>query len=169
MYDGNYYRLMAEYNQWMNQKIYSVCAELPDEKRKENLGAFFKSIHGTLNHLIWADRVWLGRLSGQSFPVGPMGEDVYADFETMHKERAKMDAFILDWAQSLREVWLVEPYQFTSVQDGKIRRAPAWVFVTQVFNHQTHHRGQLTTLLKQLGHDPGPTDIPWIPGVVEYA
>jgi len=60
MYDGNYYQLMAEYNCWMNQNIYLVCSEIPDEKRKQDLGAYFKSIHGTLNHLLYGDRVARG-------------------------------------------------------------------------------------------------------------
>lgn len=167
MYTGNYATLMAEYNQWMNQKLYSVCSEIPDDKRKADLGAFFKSIHGTLNHLLWADRIWLRRLTGEPFVVGNLGADLFSDFEVLRVERNTLDEFILVWAKSLRDEWLSSEYTFTSVQDGKTRRGPAWVFVTQIFNHQTHHRGQITTLIKQLGFDPGVTDIPWLPGVVE--
>ena len=146
MYQGNYYQLMSEYNRWMNQRLYSVCADIPDEKRKADLGAFFKSIHGTLNHILWADRIWLRRFTGEPFVVGKMGEDVYADFETLRAERDTLDEFILDWARNLRADWLAGLYKFTSVQDGKTRRGPAWVFVTQLFNHQTHHRGQVDDL-----------------------
>ena len=167
MYDGNYYRLMAEYNRWMNQKLYSVCADIPDEKRKADLGAFFRSIHGTLNHILWADRIWLRRFTGEPFPVGKMGEDIHEDFGALRIDREELDKFIYDWAGNLRQEWLTGPYEFTSVQGGKTRRGPAWVFVTQLFNHQTHHRGQVTTLIKQLGYEPGVTDIPWLPGVVE--
>jgi uncharacterized damage-inducible protein DinB len=60
----SYYQLMADYNHWMNQKLYAICAEIPDEKRKEDLGAFFQSIHGTLNHLLYGDRAWMGRFTG---------------------------------------------------------------------------------------------------------
>ena len=94
--------------------------------------------------------------------------EVITDFGELRVEREKMDAFILDWASTLREDWLGKPFEFKSRLDGKTRRAPAWVFVTQLFNHQTHHRGQLTTLIKQLGYDPGATDIPWMPGAVEF-
>ena len=169
MYDGNYYCLMAEYNRWMNQKLYSVCADIPDEKRKADLGAFFRSIHGTLNHILWADKIWLRRFTGEPFLVGKMGEDIYEDFEALRIDREELDKFIYDWTRNLRQEWLTGPYEFTSVQDGKTRRGPAWVFVTQLFNHQTHHRGQVTTLIKQLGYEPGVTDIPWLPGVVECA
>ena len=71
---------MAEYNCWMNGKLYAVCAEIPDEERKTDLGAFFKSIHGTLNHLLWGDRIWLWRFTDHPFPVTPIGEEIYADF-----------------------------------------------------------------------------------------
>ena len=168
MYAGNYYRLMAEYNHWMNARLFTVCADIPDEKRKADLGAFFRSIHGTFNHLLWADRVWLRRFTGKEFVVGKMGVDLYEDFATLRAEREQLDAFMLAWASELRADWLTTPFAFTSMQDGRTRRAPAWIFVTQLFNHQTHHRGQITTLIKQLGFDPGVTDIPWLPGAVEF-
>lgn len=167
MYDGNYYRLMADYNRWMNRQLYCVCANIADDRRRADLGAFFKSIHGTLNHLLWADRIWLRRFTGEPFVVGKMGEDVCADFDALARERTQLDEFIVAWASGLNAAWLAAPFAFTSVQDGKTRRGPAWVFVTQLFNHQTHHRGQITTLIKQLGFEPGVTDIPWIPGVIE--
>jgi len=168
MYNGTPYQLMAEYNRWMNHNLYAVCAEIPDEKRKADLGAFFKSIHGTLNHILWGDRTWLRRFTDQSFPSSRIGEDIFADFNELRVEREKLDDFIFDWAKDLKSDWFAQPLQFTSTIDGKTRRGPAWVFVTQFFNHQTHHRGQVTTLVKQLGYDPGVTDIPWLPGAVEY-
>jgi uncharacterized damage-inducible protein DinB len=60
---------MARYNRWMNERLYECCSRLPDEARKRDMGAFFKSIHGTLNHLLLADRVWLGRFTGKPFVV----------------------------------------------------------------------------------------------------
>ncbi len=164
----NHSQLLADYNRWMNCKLYAVCAEIPDEKRKADLGAFFKSIHGTLNHILWADRVWLGRFTGQSLTTAHLGQELFADFAELRAERERADTFILDWTQNLGADWLAQPFQFKSGIDGKTRRAPAWVFVAQLFNHQTHHRGQVTTLVKQLGYDPGTTDIPWMPGAVEY-
>lgn len=168
MYQGNYYLLMAEYNQWMNQKLYAVCATIPDEKRKADVGAFFKSIHSTFNHLLWGDRAWLRRFAAHSSPITPLGEDIYTDFKELQAEREKIDELILVWAKALREDWLAQPLEFKSMIDGKTRKAPSWVFVTQMFNHQTHHRGQITTLIKQFGYEPGVTDIPWLPGAVEF-
>ena len=168
MYDGNYHSLMAEYNQWMNHKLYSGCADIPDDKRKSDLGAFFKSIHGTLNHILWGDRVWMRRFTSHPFPQTRLGEDIYADFAELRAARAETDQFILTWAAALDDAWLARPFRFTSTIDAKTRSAPAWIFVAQLFNHQTHHRGQVTTLMKQLGYEPGTTDIPWLPGAVEY-
>lgn len=168
MYQGNHYQLMAEYNRWMNQKLYAVCAEIPDEKRKTDLGAFFKSIHGTLNHLLWGDRAWLRRFEQYSLPITPIGEEIYSDFTELRVERETTDESILNWVRTLREDWLDRPLEFTSMLDGKTRRGPRWLFLTQMFNHQTHHRGQITTLIKQLGYEPGVTDIPWMPGAIEY-
>lgn len=162
-----YYALMAQYNQWMNQKLYAVCTDIPDDKRKADLGAFFKSIHSTFNHMLWADRIWLGRFTGQDFAVGKLGEDIYADFATLRLEREKLDAFIIAWAKGLNPDDLQQPLQYTSGIDHKTRKGTLWVFVAQLFNHQTHHRGQITTLIKQLGYEPGVTDIPWMPGAIE--
>ena len=169
MYSGNYYQLMADYNQWINQKLYTVCAGLSDEQRKSDRGAFFKSIHGTLNHILWGDRAWLTRFKVHAYPQARMGEDLYADFDQLHAERQAMDAIISQWAGTLRDDWLQQPLTFTSIIDAKTRSAPAWIFVTQLFNHhQTHHRGQVTTLIKQFGVDPGVMDIPWLPGAIDY-
>lgn len=163
----NPYRLMAEYNRWMNGKLYAVCSDIADEKRKADLGAFFRSIHGTLNHILWADRLWLRRFDVHAYPMTPMGQDLYADFSQLRAEREQTDALIRQWVEGLRDEWLAQRFEFTSLSDGKTRRASMWVFMTQFFNHQTHHRGQVTTLIKQLGYEPGITDIPWMPGAME--
>ncbi len=165
MYTGTYYQLMATYNQWMNQRLYAVCAQIPDTVRKQEMGAFFKSIHGTLNHLLWADQVWLSRFTDRPSPRTPLGQNVCDRFDTLRQKRDELDRFIVDWADQLDPNWLLQPFEYTSMVDGVTRRIPTWVLVTHLFNHQTHHRGQVTTLVKQLGFDPGVTDIPWSSGV----
>lgn len=165
MGDRNYYEMMANYNQWMNQKLYKICAEILDEKRKEDRGAFFKSIHGTLNHLLYGDRAWMGRFINEPFSVTKIGQELYADFDELRKEREQTDLEIVKWSKNITAEWLEKPFEYTSSVDGKTRILPTWVLVTHMFNHQTHHRGQLTTLLSQLGCDPGITDIPWLPSL----
>jgi uncharacterized damage-inducible protein DinB len=163
MIDPSYCQLMAQYNRWMNQKLYAICAEIPDTERKQDRGAFFKSIHGTLNHLLDGDRTWIERFTGKPFSSRKIGGELYFDFEQLRQEREQLDQEILAWTQTLSAEWLAQPFEYTSNVDGKTRTLPAWTLATHLFNHQTHHRGQLTTLLTQIGHDPGVTDLPWLP------
>ncbi len=167
MYRGDNYSLMADYNAWMNTTLYEAAAGLSDEARKRDLGAFFKSLHGTLNHILFADLIFLARFTGSDLPEGDFGGERHDDFETLRAERETTDARILDWIASLDRAWLADALTFTSMIDGKTRTLPRWAMVTQMFNHQTHHRGQATTLLKQLGVDPGVTDIPWLPALYQ--
>jgi uncharacterized damage-inducible protein DinB len=163
-YPETCYKLMAEYNQWMNQRLYALCAEIPDQERRRDRGAFFKSIHGTLNHLLFGDRIWMGRFIGQPFQA-KIGDELCHTFEELHQQRQITDQHIIEWAGDLSQEWLNQPFRYTSGVDGKTREFPAWILVTHLFNHQTHHRGQVTTLLSQMGYDPGVTDIPWLPGL----
>ncbi len=163
MYPHNHFELMARYNQWMNDKLYQVCAAIPDEERKQDLGAFFKSIHGTLNHLLYGDQAWMGRFTQKPFQVTAIGQELYADFAALQAERIVTDQQILDWSRKLSPEWLASSFEYRSNVDGKTRVLPAWILVTHMFNHQTHHRGQVTTLIKQLGYEPGITDLPWLP------
>ena len=165
MITPDYCRLMARYNRWMNERLYALVAKLPDAERKLDRCAFFGSIHGTLNHLLWGDRMWLGRFAGPACTYPQFGADMFADFAELSREREITDRDLLDWAGNVSAEWLAGPLTYSSVVDGKTRRLPAAVAAVHLFNHETHHRGQLTTLLKQAGIDPGATDLPWLPGV----
>jgi len=156
---------MARYNRWMNGRIYAACAVIPEDERRRDMGAFFGSIHGTLNHLLWGDTVWMSRFTGRQRPVGGPAEEMYADFDELRSAREAMDAEILDWAEGIDEEWLARELSWTSGVDATTRTQPIWFLAAHLFNHQTHHRGQLTTLLMQLGNDPGVTDLPWLPGM----
>jgi uncharacterized damage-inducible protein DinB len=158
----DHYALMARYNRWMNEKLHAICANLSDAERKQDRGAFFKSVHGTLNHLLFGDVVWMARFQQREGPTRIIAE-LHADFGELRAAREVMDARILDWTATLTPQWLAAPFTFTSNVDRKTRTLPGWVLVAQLFNHQTHHRGQLTTLLSQLGIDPGVTDIHFLP------
>src|SRR6187397_2241506 len=113
MFDGTYALLMAEYNQWMNGRLYAGCAQLADEERKRDRGAFFKSIHGTLNHLLLGDRIWMGRFTGDTErhtsrdgagnPIAfrSLSQELYADFAVLSSERARTDEDIVAYVQAL--------------------------------------------------------------------
>jgi uncharacterized damage-inducible protein DinB len=165
LYPGTQTSLFAEYNRWMNEKIYAAARTLTDEERKKDLGAFFKSVHGTLNHLLWGDTVWLARFRGTPVSLPPSGTILFDDFDELSSARAEKDGEILTWAGSVTEEWLARPNTWTSGMYGLTFHHPTWALVLQMFNHQTHHRGQVTTLLMQLGVDPGVTDIPMLPAL----
>lgn len=158
---------MARYNAWMNDRIYECCERLSDAERKLDRGAFFRSIHGTLNHLLLGDRLWLSRFLARDFHVRTLADELYADFAALRRERTKTDAGILEWVQVLDEDRLAGSLEFRSMVGNKHRKFPMWFAVQQFFNHQTHHRGQVTTLLMQAGIDPGVTDLLWVPGMEE--
>ena len=161
-----YCQLMARYNRWMNERLYALCAGLDDDERKRDRGAFFGSIHGTLNHLLWGDLMWLGRFLDAPCTAPAFGAAMFADFAELAGEREATDRKILDWAGNVTPAWLEGTLVYTSRVDGRTRELPRAVAAVHLFNHGTHHRGQLTTLIKQAGRDPGVTDLPWLPGVV---
>lgn len=154
---------MAVYNRWMNDKCYAAAAELTDEERKRDLGAAFGSVHGTLNHLLLADQAWLQRFRGEAVTMKAPDQELYADFDQLREARRRMDDEIAAWAEGLEEAFGERPFRFYSVSYGKERAVPGWSVVAHLFNHQAHHRGQLTTLLSQLGQEVAPTDLPWMP------
>ena len=155
----------ARYNRWMNEKLYGLAATLGDEARKRDTGAFFKSIHGTFNHLLLADRVWLARFHGVESPPGFMGpggirsldQELYADFDELRRERALTDDALTALVSELTPERLLAPLVYKRL--GQVNETPLWWAVAHLFNHQTHHRGQVTTLFTQQGCDPGSTDL----------
>jgi len=158
---------MARYNQWMNQRLYELCAALADEQRKQDLGAFFKSIHGTLNHILVADRIWMGRFTGIPSTCTALDQELYSDFAELRQARAVEDHGIVAWADALTDEQLSGNLSYMSLVNPQPRAYPLWFVVSHFFNHQTHHRGQITTLLMQLGVDPGITDLIMLPGYQE--
>lgn len=155
---------LARYNTWMNEKLYALAATLSDEERKRDRSAFFKSIHGTFNHLLVADRIWLSRFTGVVAPDGFMApgirsldQELYADFSELRRQRALTDQALSSWVAELTAERLAAPLVF--MRRGHKVESPLWWSVAHVFNHQTHHRGQVTTLFTQHGLDPGSTDL----------
>jgi len=156
------YQAFARYNQIMNQRVYEICSGISDEIRKQDRGAFFKSIHRTLDHLILGDRAWMNRLSDKTYTIVKIGDDLFDDFDEMARARVDLDSDICQWTSTLTDDWLSSELTWTTTIDGTQRTQPHWLLVSQIFNHQTHHRGQLSTLLNQAGYDIGVTDLPRI-------
>jgi uncharacterized damage-inducible protein DinB len=165
MIDAAYCQLLARYNRWMNERLYAAVATLPEAERTRDRGAFFGSIQRTLSHLVWADRTWLARFGGPAYSQPGYGADLYVDFASLQRDRDEADTDILSWAGRVTPAWLEADLDYTRKADGRTVRLAGWVAATHLFNHATHHRGQVTTLMKQAGVDPGVTDLPWMPGV----
>jgi uncharacterized damage-inducible protein DinB len=144
-----YIRLMARYNSEMNRRVYAGAAQLSDERRREDRGLFWKSLHGTLCHLLWADRQWMSRLDGWPANTIPNPESptLIHDFGELRGEREKADA------------WLAEDLTWYSGAAKKTMSREKRGLMVHFFNHQTHHRGQAHAALTMNGVDPGDTDL----------
>lgn len=173
------FELMSRYNQWMNQNIYNAVANLNNAEISQDSGLFFTSLLGTLNHILVADIIWLKRFANHprkfkslnsvgSFPQPrKLNQILYSEFSELKSAREKMDRVIIDcFSEVLEEDYdVVLSYENTKKQQFAKRFC---FLVHHFFNHQTHHRGQITTVLNQRGIDVGITDllvlIPQYPG-----
>jgi uncharacterized damage-inducible protein DinB len=153
----------AAYNQWVNGQIYEAAAALTDGDRRRDLGAPLGSVHATLQHLIVADRLWLQRFRGQP-PTAQADQNRQLTFDELRAWRLETDADLTRWAESLDPEFGERPFYFVSIVYDRERTVPGWSAVVHMFNHQTHHRGQVMTLLRQLGREPGlVADLIWAP------
>jgi uncharacterized damage-inducible protein DinB len=165
MIDRAYVQRMARYNRWQNENLYGIADRLSVGERQRERGAFFGSIQKTLNHLLWGDQIWMCRFTDMPMPEGGIPESValYADWERLKTERAAFDRKILDWASTVEPDWLAADQTYFSGAVGREVTKPRWVLVTHMFNHQTHHRGQVHCMLTQAGGRPSDTDLPFMP------
>jgi uncharacterized damage-inducible protein DinB len=156
-----YIRLMADYNAEMNRRLYAAAAHLTDAERKADRGAFWKSIHGTLAHILWGDTQWMSRFDDWPKPAVAIKQSagLIDDFETLRALRVKADADIRSWAERIDDAWLAEDLVWFSGAAQKEMRRRKGPLVVHFFNHQTHHRGQAHALLTACGQDTGDTDL----------
>lgn len=158
-----YVQRMARYNRWQNEHLYSNADRLSDAERRSDRGAFFKSIHGTLSHILWADGIWMARFEKQERPHGGIKESVslFPDWDDLKSKRAAMDAYIVMWADGLKDKSLEGNISWFSGAAQRDVTRPAWEVIAHFFNHQTHHRGQVHAMLTQAGGKSYDTDI-WL-------
>lgn len=164
MITPGYARVMAAYNAEMNRRIYAAADTLDDAARRADHGAFFGSLHATLSHLLWGDAIWMHRFDGWDKPdVGIPGSGNWEpDWQRLKARRIDQDAQIEAWAARLSPAWLDGELTWFSGAAGRELTRPAWLLVTHMFNHQTHHRGQAHALCTRLGARPAATDLPFI-------
>jgi uncharacterized damage-inducible protein DinB len=156
-----YVRTMAAYNEEMNRRLYEAAARLSEEERRRDRGAFWHSIHGTLNHLLYGDMAWMTRFAGWPAPPVKLKESdgLIADFATLQATRVKTDRDIGAWAAQVTDAWLDETLHWRSNAANRDLAMPRSLLVTHLFNHQTHHRGQAHALVTSAGQDTGDTDL----------
>lgn len=165
-----HFELMSRYNQWMNENIYEAASKLSDEQRKNDQGAFFGSMHGTLNHILVGDIIWLKRFADHPAkfdalnPVRALNNPttlsqiLHDSFDDLKAARIAMDGMIVNWCRTMDESDLTVALNYHNTK-GEPHVKNFGHLVQHFFNHQTHHRGQITTLLNQSGIDVGVTDL----------
>jgi uncharacterized damage-inducible protein DinB len=165
MIDRAYVQRLARYNCWQNGNLYGVADRLPDDERRRERGAFFGSIHKTLSHILWGDQVWMSRFTDvPKLQAGiPESVTLYPDWTGLNAERARFDQTIIDWADNVDDAWLSIEQTFYSTATKREWTRPRWMLVTHMFNHQTHHRGQVHCMLTQAGGKPSDTDLTVMP------
>jgi uncharacterized damage-inducible protein DinB len=165
MIDPAFVRRMARYNRWQNENLYGAAERLPRAELQRERGAFFGSIHKTLSHLLWADQAWMSRFSDTAAPQGGISHSVslYPDWEALCRERAAFDVTIIDWADRIDSATLAGDLTWFSAAAQRRMTGPKWALVTHMFNHQTHHRGQVHCMLTQAGGVPHDTDLMLLP------
>lgn len=163
-------QLLAQYNQWMNRNLYTCAAQLSRAALMQERGAFFGSIFGTLNHLAVADTLWLKRFA--SHPVGAVAlqplldapmpqrldQPLFDELDGLARYREWLDGLTLEFIGKLDEGAFGQSLGYNSIR-GIPATHSLHALLLHFFNHQTHHRGQVTTLLMQAGIDPGVTDL----------
>lgn len=155
---------MARYNRWQNEHLYGLCAALGEEVRREDPGLFFGSVLATLDHILHVDRVLVDYLKeGRPPERFDPRQRLHDDFAGLRAARASFDAALEALFRDAPPGWLAEELRFHSERLGRERVLPRAFFATQLFNHQTHHRSQVTSALHRRGIDYGPTDLPMNP------
>ncbi len=156
-------RTMAKYNTVMNDQLYEAAGRLSDEERRRDRGAFWGSIHGTFNHLLWADTMWMSRFEPVKWqkPAVTQKESasLIADYAELAKVRREADGRIEAWAVAVTDDWVAGDLAWFSGSTGREMRMPVSLLLVHFFNHQTHHRGQARALITAAGEATGDTDL----------
>jgi len=156
--DAAYFRQLSRYNAWANERIYAACAKLSDEERKRRRPSFFGSIHRTLNHILVGDRIWLSRLDGKPHGVTSLDQELYGDFEELRHARKAEDARLSAVVGGYKDEDLKRVLAYRSMA-GDARSVPMVQVLGHIFNHQTHHRGQIHGLISDTPVAPPSLDL----------
>ena len=146
-----HFQMFADYNRWANRRVYAACEDLSDEDYRADAGAFFGSIHRTLNHLLVADRIWVSRMTGQGEAPKALDVVLFDDFSALRDARAAEDQRIIGFVDGLNDERIAGDFTYTTISNPITITQPLGPVLSHVFNHQTHHRGQVHAILTSLG------------------
>lgn len=144
------FEMMARYNAWANDRLYAAAAEVNHVDYRADHGAFFGSLHGTLNHLLVADRIWMHRFTGEGPLPAALDEILFEDFEELREARRTEDARIIGYIEGLAEPDIAATFRYRTMVNPVEITQPLAPALMHFFNHQTHHRGQAHALLTRL-------------------
>jgi uncharacterized damage-inducible protein DinB len=153
-----YFTTLARYNAWANRRLYEAVAGLGEADYLKPRPAFFGSIHATLNHILVGDRLWTARIEERTPPALKLDQILYGDFVALRVARAAEDEHLVNVVAGLDERRLDEELHYATTS-GERQRTPLRLVLGHVFNHQTHHRGQVHGLLSQTAAPPPPLDL----------
>jgi uncharacterized damage-inducible protein DinB len=145
------YQMFAAYNTWANARIYRAAATLADADYRADRGAFFKSVHGTLNHLLVGDRIWMRRFTGAGEAPNRLDAILFEDRDELWTARQAEDARIARYIEDLSEADFAGRLVYRTVTNPRTIEQELWPALDHFFNHQTHHRGQAHGLLSAIG------------------
>ncbi|HET7716423.1 MAG TPA: DinB family protein [Bauldia sp.] len=141
------FAMLAGYNRWANRRLYAAARALPDAEYRKPRGAFFGSLHGTLNHLVVADRIWMRRFTGEGPVQTRLDEILFDEFEALDSAREVEDQRIISFVDGLGEADLAATFTYRTIVNPQDITQPLMPALAHFFNHQTHHRGQAHGLI----------------------
>ena len=145
-----HYRMFGRYNAWANQRLYDAAAQLGREQYRADRGAFFKSVHGTLNHLLTTDRIWLQRFTGTGTAPDRVDAILFETLDELRPVREAEDRRIVDFVDALDDARIAGSIRYRRVSTPEVFEQPLALALAHWFNHQTHHRGQVHAILTGL-------------------
>ena len=154
-----HFEMMAAYNTWANERLYDAAARLEDSIYRREHGAFFGSIHRTLNHILVGDRIWMHRFTGTGDAPTQLDAVLFDTLSDLRAARRAEDARIVSYIAGLSPSEFAAPFRYRTISNPADIEQPLAPALTHFFNHQTHHRGQAHCLLTQLGGDAPSFDL----------
>jgi uncharacterized damage-inducible protein DinB len=146
----SHWQMFAHYNAWANERLFEAASQLSDADYRADKGAFFKSVHGTLNHLLVADLVWMQRFTGTGVAPAKLDAILHEPLQALRDARQKEDARIIAFINSLDTAALTGTIRYRRVTANEEIEQELAGALAHWFNHQTHHRGQVHALLMSL-------------------